>query len=869
MDRPADPTWRRWEEIDPLFAAALDLPEAERATFVARSCGADRELRDAVMALITAEAESAGLFDRPDSATAGAALRELAAVVPGEPAPDAIGPYRLLRQVGRGGMGTVYLAERADADFEQRVAVKLLRRGLDTDDIVRRFLAERRILAGLDHPNIAQLLDGGSTEDGRPYLVMQYVDGLPITAYCRRNELPVRQRLEIFLRVADAVRYAHAKLVVHRDIKPSNIMVTAEGRVKLLDFGIAKLLVPGQEEGGHLTRTGLHVLTPEYASPEQRRGDPITTGSDIYQLGMLLYVLLTGGRPAGTRGTREGNQDRPILRPSTAVGQNARLRNALRGDLDTIALKALESDPTRRYESVQHLAADVQAHLGGRPVTARPDTLAYRTGKLLRRHRWIAPGAAAALLFVTVYAVNNVRHTAAIEAQRNAAQAEAERANEVQRLLVDLFRSPDPLNFADPERGTAITVVEALDVGAARVLNDLGGRPQIQASLLDALADVFTSLGAHDRAMPIAERALVLYEQVFGIASPQYRAGLARLAATHLMDGDSALALLRRRLDMTLAVTPPAHAEVAEARVDLAAHLKDHMRRPVDAEAEYVQALATPQPMGAPPTSIAKAHRGLADIYDELGRPTDAEPHARLAVQLHARLDGESSPNTAIARVTLARVLGALGRDAEAEAEFRRAIALLEGTYGPDHGITLNARNNLAVFRRGLGDLAGAERAFRELLRPQIRARGEGSREVGDTYQNLGSVIGEQDRIGEAIEMHVRAAAIYETALDPSNYLLAFPYLSLAGLELRQANFRAAETAARRALGTLEATLPAGHYATAVARCRVGRALVGQGDSARGREILRRAVRSLPLETPVPAYRAECVAALEALAPGR
>jgi serine/threonine-protein kinase len=500
-------------------------------------------------------------------------------------------------------------------------------------------------------------------------------------------------------------------------------------------------------------------------------------------------------------------------------------------------------------------------------VAARPHTLTYRTGRLLRRHRWIAPGAAVGLIFLTFYAVSSVRHTAAIEEQRNAAREEAERASEVQRLLVDLFRSPDPLAFADPERGRAITVVEALDLGAERVLNGLDDRPRIQASLLGALADVFTSLAAHDKAVPLAERALVLHEQADGVASAEYRAALARLAAAHLADVDSAHTLLRRRVDLAVAAGGSLNAEVAEARAALATHLRYSMRRPIDAAAEYGRALAIADSTAVPAATLADVHRGLADIHHDLGQSAEAEPHARRAVELHRAVHGEDAPNTAMAREVLARVLAALGRSDEAQTEFERAIAVLERTFGSDHGITLNALNNLAVFRRGVGDLAGAEQALRGLLEPQARARGAASREVGDTYQNLGSVIAEQGRIDEAAGMHARAAAIYEATLDPGNYLLAFPHLSLAGLELRRNDFAAAEIHARRALATLELTLPADHFATAVARCRLGRALAGQSRRVEAATLIRAAVENLPPETPVPAYREECVDALATVEP--
>ena len=598
-------------------------------------------------------------------------------------------------------MGSVYLAERAEADFEQRVAVKLLRRGIDTDDIVQRFLVERRILAGLTHPNIARLYDGGSTEDGRPFLAMEYVDGTAITEYCDAAGLPLERRLELFLLVADAVRYAHGRLVVHRDIKPSNILVTGDGRVKLLDFGIAKIIEGDDgEELESLTRTGGRILTPEYASPEQLRSLPVTTASDVYQLGVLLFVLLTGRRPFASRGEAthgdRGSRSMVATRASTAVagaaGESARLRGsapdrlrrALRGDLDTILQKALREEPEARYTSAEQMADDVRRHLEGRPIAARPDTLAYRSAKFLRRNRWAAPVFVSGLLFVLLSVGSSLRHAARLEEERNAAREQAERAEQVQRLLVDLFRSPDPYDPADAAQGREITVVEALDIGAGRVLSELEDRPRIQANLLDAIASVYTSLAAHAKALPFAERALALHERLDGPTSAPYREALAQLAAVRgaLGPADTALVLFRHRLDLTLADTASTLSERIEARTDLAMHLAQYMGRLSDALTELRAAEAAADSGGVPPRRLAPVHRGLSDVLEGLGRPEEAEPHARRALALDETVFGDGSPEVAMAHESLAKVLGALQRNDEGPEDGTRDVRVVvqEGT---------------------------------------------------------------------------------------------------------------------------------------------------------------------------------------------
>ncbi len=882
-----DPGRQRWKEIDRLFAAALERPQEERERFVAGRCGTDAQLCAAVISLLRAERDSEGLFRAPDLTTAREALQELAtgSEIPGaEPPLERVGAYRLLRRIGRGGMGSVYLAERAAADFQQRVALKLLRRGIDTEDIVRRFLLERRILAGLAHPNIARLYDGGSTEDGRPYLVMEYVDGTPITEYCDAARLPLARRLELFLGVADAVRYAHAQLVVHRDLKPSNILVTRDGRVKLLDFGIARILDAAEDDEAPLTRTGSRVLTPEYASPEQLSGRPITTASDVYQLGILLYLLLAGHRPfdRGRAAVAEGlgGQEVTAVRASARVGSGEedvriahrrsttpeRLRRALRGDLDTVLQKALREQPERRYTSVEQLADDIRRHLDGRPVGARPDTLAYRATRFLRRNRLVALAGVAALLFLLLYVGSAIRHATRLERERNAAREQADRAEQVQRLLIEILRSPDPFAPANPERGRAITVVEALDTGASRVLAELGGRPRIQANLLDALVEVYTNLGTSEKAVPLAARALSLHERDDGVVSRAYRDGLARLAlalgaAHERASADSALALLQRRLTLVLAAPDPSVAEQVEAHNDLASQF-GYVDRIADAERELRRAL-TLADSTVPPAQLAAVHRGLSDVLQRLGHAADAVPHARQALTLDSVAFGVQSANAGMAHESLAEVLSDLGRNDEAAGEYERGVAILERTLGPENGNTLNALNNLAVLRRRMGDLEGAERDLRRLLEARVRLMGPNHREVGTVYQNLGTVLSGLGRLDEAAEMHRRAASIYEAALQPGSYLIAFPHLSLAGVELAQGDFPAGEASARRALRILERALPAGHFATAVARCRLGRALLGQGRAREGMAALTTAARVIRSSPQAAAYRDECLGALE------
>ena len=380
----------KWTLVKDIFSEAVELSPEARSLFIQERSGGDEAVVREVTALLQSDAEVENFIEEPavDISRLLADETELIG--------KKIGPYLIESEVGRGGMGAVYKAVRADEHFEKRVAIKLIKRGFDTDDIIKRFRHERQILAALDHPNITRLLDGGATDHGLPYLVMDFVEGLPIAKYCEQKQMSITERLRLFLKVCSAVSYAHQNLVIHRDIKPSNIIVTADGVPKLLDFGIAKLTAPDGAET--LGRGSTQMMTPEYASPEQILGLPVSTAADIYSLGVVLYELLTGRRPFKTKTTNALEMTRLItdsvpVRPSLVVTQGRRgngaraiISSQLRGDLDNIILMAIRKEPERRYSSVEQFAADVDRHLKGMPVTARQDTLGYRTSKFIQRH---------------------------------------------------------------------------------------------------------------------------------------------------------------------------------------------------------------------------------------------------------------------------------------------------------------------------------------------------------------------------------------------------------------------------------------------------------------------------------------------------
>jgi eukaryotic-like serine/threonine-protein kinase len=483
----------RWQQLEDLFHAALDRAPADREAFVVGACGGDAGLRQEVERLLHAD-EQASRF----VAQAAADVQRVAATVPADG--RQIGAYRIVRELGRGGMGTVYLGERADAQFQMRVAIKVIKRGMDTDAVLQRFRHERQILAGLEHSNIARLLDGGTTGEGVPYFVMEYVDGQPIDEYCRAHRLPIGERLELFRQVCAAVAYAHQNLVVHRDIKPTNILVTSERVPKLLDFGIAKLLAA---DGGDITvatEFGRHAMTPQYASPEQLRGERVTTVSDVYALGVLLYELLTGSRPYEV--THKSPDDIPqivadteVVKPSAMAARrdDHGTSRRLRGDLDTIVITAMRKDPAERYASVALFAEDVGRHIEGLPVVARGDSWTYRTGRFVRRRK-LGVAAAAAIVITLIGGVIATSWQARVA---TAERARAERRfNDVRKLansvLFDYHDAIEELPGATPVRERLVTdALTYLDSLAA----EASGDPALQRELAAAYDRVGSILG--------------------------------------------------------------------------------------------------------------------------------------------------------------------------------------------------------------------------------------------------------------------------------------------------------------------------------------------------------------------------------------
>lgn len=802
----------RWERIRELFHEAVDLDESARRAFLDAACAGDEALRREIESLVTSATGATEFLESPPQpAEVG--------VDPGDRVGERVGPYRLTRHLGEGGMGVVYLGERADGEFTQQVAVKLVRTPWPAPHLLERFRAEREILAGLEHPNIARLLDGGTTPLGQPYLVMEHVAGEPLHDYCAHRRLGTRQRLELFLGVCAAVAQAHRQLVVHRDLKPGNILVTEEGTPKLLDFGIAKLLADeGAGAGATVTALQGRLLTPDYASPEQVRGEPVTTASDVYSLGVLLYELLTGASPYRFETDTPGEVERvvcetPPTRPSVAVVRAAQsagvdaeqrafartdiapsgLRRELAGDLDTIVLTALRKEPERRYPSVERLAEDIRRYLDDLPITARPETWGYVAGKFVQRHRIgvaVAAGVAALVLAfgtgMAWLAVRLAEERSRAVAAEAAARDEAERANleaessrQVTDFLVDLFQVSDP----GQARGATVTAREILDRGAERIESELAERPLLQARLLDTMGTVYIQLGLYDSAEPLLDRALTLRDRRLG-ESEELALSLEARAWIDFVRGRHAQAvpLLERVLRIRERLLGPMHPLVGESLNNLAAQHRE-LRHYARAATLYRRAISIFRSHAEPGDArVAFPLSNLATVYHDQGRFAEAETLHLEALEIRRRELGEDHPEVAMSLNNVGWFYYLSGDAAQAETHYLQALALRRKVLGGEHPDTALTLNNLGLLYLDEGRLADAESHFRRALAVREKRLQSDHRNIADSLHGLGLVAARRGDAGHARPLLERALAIRVEARGPDHPETAVTREALADL---------------------------------------------------------------------------------------
>jgi eukaryotic-like serine/threonine-protein kinase len=874
MSPQLNPDPERWRLLETIFYKASDMEPGDRSTFLEQACVGDPGLRREVDALLASADQTLGL-----SESASEAARELTAdaELPGR----LIGPWRIIRAIGDGGMGKVYLAQRADAAYEQKVAIKLMRADFGGDhDMLLRFRVERQILAKLNHPNIARLLDGGVSAEGLPYLVMEYVEGIAIDAYCRQEKLGIEARLRLFRTLCEGVEYAHHNLVIHRDIKPANILVTPDGVPKLLDFGIARLLDP-EFSGIARTRPSQRLMTPEYASPEQVRGDPVTTSADVYSMGVLLYELLAARRPFRFRTdspleiARAICEQTPELPSAASSGPDAK---RIRGDLDRIVMMAMRKEPERRYASVGQFAGDIKAYLEGYPLLARTDSWGYRSTTFVRRHKAGVTGAALLVLALAGFGVGMGILAKQADRQRQTAERE-------KQFMADMFRSAAP----EVARGETITARTLLDRGAQRIDQELAAEPQIHASLLETIAEAYRELGLYDQSESLARRSLDLDRKAFGVSSPETFKSMELLAELDRDKGRYADAepLLTKVLESKRASFGPASPEAAHVMGELGECLYWESK---DDEAISLlrQTLAIDKKNG--PDYGAGTRNYLALTLERKGDFDEARRLLEEAVEISGRTGGTNSPEYAICLHNLGSALIDRGDLFGAEKKLREALAVRRVIFAPAHPDVALSLNNLGYVLLGQGNWQAAEPILKESLDATLLRLGNENPRLAGAMTNWARFLQAKGDYAQAEEYYNRVLAILNKAGAASTWPAAGVVSNLGLLYFDRGEYAAAEREARKAMdlrrqlggestpvfasslmevaedlafqGDFEGAIPplrsaleirqkklaAGHPAIITAEVRLGEALVAAHHLGEAEPLLRQAVASAGAE---------------------
>lgn len=686
---------------------------------------------------------------------------------------DVIGGYRILSKLGSGGMGDVFSAIRADGLYRRRVALKLIRAHRSPAELVARMEAERRILAALNHPNISRILDGGVTEQGMPYVVMEQVDGEPIHAHCKTHNASLNGKLELFAQVCEAVEFAHRNLIVHRDIKPDNILVTEQGTPVLLDFGIAKLLRPELLglDGRQETRAGVHLMTPEFASPEQFRGERVSTASDIYSLGALLYFLVTGALPHPVENVSVVELGKRVCEVEPPAPSS--IDASIPRDVDSIILKALRKEPESRYLSVQDLAADVQLYLAGYPVRARSGNWRYRAGKFLRRHRIAAAFAAALAGVLVVSAVSLGLLVRDLRVERDAATTATE-------FLADLLDTTNP-NGARDNQQRSLEARLILDEAASQLRGDkLRQQPRTRAALAEKIGDIYRQMGAYEQAQPLCELAVRLHEEVYGGTSPEVGRNLVRLAdlLRERQRYDEAEAAARRSLAIRKAALGPRHFDVSDTLNILGILLQ--IRGKLDeAEGVFREAVAIRR-SGPEPGLLALSLGNLGNILRDKGDLDSASKCFEEALEIRKKIWGPMHPRVASSLGQLSQVALQRGRGDDAVRLTTEAVGIGRERYKGDNPDLARLLNHHGNALRAVKRMEEAEKAQLESLRIQRAARGPRAMEVSFVEADLATLYREAGREQEAGPLLRNVVSIRLEKLGPRHNLTAGAQLKLA-----------------------------------------------------------------------------------------
>ncbi|HEY0428432.1 MAG TPA: serine/threonine-protein kinase [Pyrinomonadaceae bacterium] len=782
-----------WQNIKEIFLAVLEKDAKSRAKFLDEICQNNFVLREEIQSLLVSHEEIEDFIETPAFQvskifTNGANHTQ-----------KHFGNYKIIREIGAGGMGAVFLAERIDGEFEQQVAIKIVRQTIAESELVNRFKRERQILASLNHPNITKLLDGGVSEDGLPFLAMEFVEGEVVTKFVEREKLNLDEILKLFLKICSAVAYAHRNLIVHRDLKPNNILVNGESEPKLLDFGLAKLLDENLTNDAAQAQTAFHALTPAYASPEQLKNEAITTASDIYSLGVVLYELLTGERPFRFEDKSLDEIIKTITEfhpPLPSANQNSKLRNSqLKGDLDNIVLTALRKEPARRYKSVEAFADDIERYLKGLPVSARPATFRYRAGKFIKRHK-VGVLAASLILLSLIGGIV----TSLWQAQQ--ARREKEKAESINAFLEQTLEYANPILSSLRKNGRETTVNEVLDEAARRLDNgEFNSQPEVKAELERAVAASYFGQGRYQEARKHLEQYVLLLKGLYGETHPKMIAGSIMWASLLFDKGETEEAEKTYRQFLPM------------MRYE---HEKGNIKTEI----------------------LADALNQFAYLRRTQGDSREAETLFRETLTLIPQLSGEAFNSVATTRSTLASVLADQGRFDEALQTAREAVEeyrLRNETDSPSYGFSLTILGGFLTEKGNFNEadayLKEAETLFRRFLSPT-------NLWLGDNLRNQAISLYGQARFSEAIGKADETLKIYEESFG-THYDHYPTALIIKGLSLTKTGQTVeGEKLLREAVKIRTESLPKGHFWTALANSALGECLTIQKRYAEAEPLL-------------------------------
>ncbi len=810
----------RWQKIGIIFEEALNLKEPERTEFLVDMCGDDSELLEEICSLIEADTNvpsvlkgqaSDAIYIQPKKNYNG----------------TVIGNYKIINQIAEGGMGSVFLAERADGQFEQKVALKIIKPGMNSNEIIKRFQFERQILARLQHPNIARLLDGGLTDENLPYFTMEYVEGDPIDQYCDKNNLSINERLKLFSEVCNAIQYAHQNLVIHRDLKPNNIIIKKDGTVKLLDFGIAKVFTEDDSFAqSELTRTGLYVMTPEYASPEQIKGEAITTSTDIYSLGLILYQLITGEKAYKIKTQSPLELEKIIcytepVKPSSIIKllqtKNEikaekisrahktnldKLIKTLSGDLDNICLMALRKEPERRYSSAEQFQQDIENYLEGRPVSARQNTIYYRTNKFIIRHKIAVISAFAIFLIAasltTFYFIQ-------LKKERDKAQLEAQKAEEVSNFLKNIFKLSDPYEA----RGKTITARELLDKGAQKINQELSDQPDVKASMLSLIGSVYQNLGLFDKSDTLLKEALAIRMKLNknGMKEAKSLRDLGELY-TYKGEYSKADSLLTNALNIYNINSEKEDNSYAWILGDLAWVYKSKGNYN-KSELYYKKAikLLNRNKNNNNEDLLIMMNNFALELHEE-GKYDEAEKMFKETLGLQKEIYGDKPhPEISTTTYNLAELLRDRGKYAEAEKMFKTSLAMDTKLSGPENPDVAYSLQGLASVYKIKGNFDEAQKLFLQVLNMRKKFLGDNHPDVAYAISNLGLLFYSEQKYDSSKKYYEKALILHKKLNGPNHPSVAICLNKLGFINYKKGNCKKAENQIRQSMQIQEKSI--------------------------------------------------------------